>query len=258
MSWQKQHNGPLFSDLLWSKPENKMQAGKLLIIGGQAGEFANVAEAYQAATQGGAGHIKVLLPESLIKLTGSLPDVEYAAANKSGSFAAQSLDAFIKLSQWSDHVLLAGDLGKNAETQVLIDKYLQKVTAHITLNYLVRESIGPQQFFGHVSYLKNLVISFNQLQEMGKQYKLTQGITSTMAAAELAETLSQLTRDKQICISGYFNELIWTSAQGKVVSTKIREPLNNTELAAYTATWLMQHPLQPEKALASAVYELSK
>ena len=37
--WHKQGTKPLYPDVIWSKPENKQAAGKLLIIGGHAYGF---------------------------------------------------------------------------------------------------------------------------------------------------------------------------------------------------------------------------
>jgi len=52
--WHKQTaEKPLFPDMLWSKPENKSHAGKLLIIGGNLHGFAAAAEAYNQATKAG-------------------------------------------------------------------------------------------------------------------------------------------------------------------------------------------------------------
>ena len=45
--WKKQSiDAPLFPDIEWSKPENRLQAGKLGIIGGNKLGFAGVAEAF--------------------------------------------------------------------------------------------------------------------------------------------------------------------------------------------------------------------
>ena len=54
--WQRQEPGePLFPDLLWSRPENRQFAGKLLIMGGNAHGFAAPAEAYAHAEKAGIG-----------------------------------------------------------------------------------------------------------------------------------------------------------------------------------------------------------
>ena len=69
--WHRQKTGqPLFADTLWSRPETKRQAGKLLIAGGQAQSFAAPAAAFTMATKAGIGVAKVLLPDSTQKLLG--------------------------------------------------------------------------------------------------------------------------------------------------------------------------------------------
>ena len=66
--WKKQSpDTPLFPDIEWSKPENRTQAGKLGIVGGNKLGFAGVAEAYSVASSSGVGQIRVLLPDVLKK-----------------------------------------------------------------------------------------------------------------------------------------------------------------------------------------------
>ena len=96
--WHRQTTEkPLFPDLLWSRPENKRHAGKLLIIGGNEHEFAAPAEAYAEAAKAGIGTAKVLLPNKLQKTIGKiLENGEYAPSNNSGSFAKSAL------AEWHD------------------------------------------------------------------------------------------------------------------------------------------------------------
>lgn len=53
--WQVQSDKLLFPEIEWSKPEQKAFAGKLLIIGGGAGQFRSLALAYENALRAGAG-----------------------------------------------------------------------------------------------------------------------------------------------------------------------------------------------------------
>lgn len=64
--WLKQSNAePLFPDLIWSRPESKQAAGKLLIIGGNAHGFSAPAEAYVIAGKSGIGSTRVVMPNAL-------------------------------------------------------------------------------------------------------------------------------------------------------------------------------------------------
>src|SRR5690606_2345051 len=56
--WRRQTPGePLFPDVLWSRPEQKTTAGKLLVIGGNLHAFAAPAEAYNEAEKAGVGTV---------------------------------------------------------------------------------------------------------------------------------------------------------------------------------------------------------
>ncbi|HSX27740.1 MAG TPA: hypothetical protein VLG25_03070, partial [Patescibacteria group bacterium] len=119
--WQKQtKDKPLFPDLLWSRPENRAQAGKLLIIGGNAHGFAAPAEAYGQALEAGIGVVRVLLPDAVKAVAKhALETVDFAPSTPSGSFSKKGLAEFISHASWADGVLIAGDLGRNSETAIL-------------------------------------------------------------------------------------------------------------------------------------------
>src|SRR3954462_7666379 len=108
--WHKQTpDKPLFPDLLWSRPENKRQAGKLLIVGGNTHGFAAAGEAYAEAIKAGIGTARVLLPDGLQKTVGRVFEAgEYAPSTPSGSFGRQALAELLSLSRWADGTLLAG------------------------------------------------------------------------------------------------------------------------------------------------------
>ena len=90
MSWQKQQpDQALFEEVLWAKPENKHQAGKLLVIGGSEHGFLAVAESYMKSLEQGIGECKAVLPDSLKKsLLPVMTNVEYTKSTPSGSFAS--------------------------------------------------------------------------------------------------------------------------------------------------------------------------
>src|SRR5579884_1584050 len=144
--WLKQGpDKPLFPDLIWSRPENKAFAGKLLVIGGNAHGFAAAADAYSEAVKTGAGSVRVLLPDVLMKTVSKLfPAGEYVTSTPSGSFARQALSEILAASEWADASLLAGNFGHNSETAVLLEQYIEKckgalIITHDGLDYFVRQ-----------------------------------------------------------------------------------------------------------------------
>ncbi len=133
--WHKQPVGKLlFPELEWSRPENKQFAGKLLIVGGNLHGFAAPAEAYAAAAKAGIGTAHVLLPDAIQKVVGHfIENGEFAASTPSGSFSQKALIELLEWCRWSDGVLFAGDLGRNSETAILVEKFLQKIIASCRL-----------------------------------------------------------------------------------------------------------------------------
>nr|MDQ3094139.1 hypothetical protein [bacterium] len=90
--WKKQLNEPLFPEIIWSRPENRMSAGKLLIIGGNKFAIAAPVNANKYSFDAGAGSARVLMPEATHKAFGKIISEGYfAPSNFSGSFAKNAL-----------------------------------------------------------------------------------------------------------------------------------------------------------------------
>lgn len=250
--WLKQSKDtPLFEGLLWSKPENKQAAGKLLIVGGQKDNFSHVAAVYEAAIKAGAGTVRTLLPESLHKIAHFLPDVEFAPANKSGGFAATALDAMIDASHWADLVLFAGDFGKSSETTTLLDNYIKKASWPLAISSRTLESIDAD-----ITGRDLLLISeFESLQKLLRDMGSAEALTSDMGAVRFAQTLDNFAGAKKLQLLVHYDKSAWAAAEGRVSSTKT-ESFNVDTAAAYASVWLMQNPNQPFKALTTACYEV--
>lgn len=139
----KQIDQPLFPKILWEKPINKRAAKSLLIIGGHATQFSATQLAYQEAKAAGIGEVKVVLPDSVLKLTGpkGLPDCLFVASNKSGSMAKVALDEIITYSKESDGVLLAGELSENAETVSMLESFIEQIDKPLIMTDEVIKSL---------------------------------------------------------------------------------------------------------------------
>ncbi|HEX5455792.1 MAG TPA: hypothetical protein VFW77_00300 [Candidatus Saccharimonadales bacterium] len=254
MSWQKQGREPLFPDLLWSRPENKRQAGKLLIIGGHANEFQNISACYSFAREAGAGHIRFLMPESLSKLTGHIEGAEFAPANRSGGFARNALAQFFDLSEWADHVLLAGDLGKNSETTVILDGFLLKGPKPVTLAQDALRSIGID-FSRLINMSPTLIVDRSTFQKIGTAAGTHVPVTSLTTYENMGEIIRDISTDSKANMVIMDESNIWAAVSGNIVSTQAK-PLDTNALSAYCAVWQMQNPAKPLEALATACFEV--
>lgn len=248
MNWQQQTDKPLFPDLLWSRPETKTGAGKLLIIGGQAQEFVNVARAYTQAENAGAGTVRVFLPDSTRKLTKMLPHIEHAAANTSGSFSRSALAALLEAAGWSDGVLLPGDLGKNSETSLIVEDFICKYTGLLTIADDAIQSIpNPSQLFKRENTV--LVLSFSTFQKLAIQLQRQTAITSGIGDPALADYLHQLTTDLPISIVIQHKNNTWVATKGNVSQT-----IGKAQNAAHFAVWAIQNPTKHFQAFSTAAY----
>lgn len=241
--WHKQTaTQPLFPDLLWSRPENKRHAGKLLIIGGNAHGFREPAAAYAASTAAGAGSVRVLLPDALAKtITGVFPEAFFAPSTQSGSFAQQALDTWLELAEWADGVLLAGDFGRNSETAIVLEQFLAKYSGLV-----VAAGDAIDYFTAHAAPLLDraaptvLCLQFSQLQKLASSSRFRHAFTSDMPLLQLVETLHDFTTEHsaQLCLA--HRDHIYTAGEGTVHTTPVHDNKNNSP--THAAVWAIQHP----------------
>lgn len=255
--WQKQTaDNPLFKDIAWSRPENKLHAGKLLIIGGNAMGFSAAAEAYTQSQKAGIGTARVLLPNSLQKTVGRVFAVgEYAPSTPSGGFSQRALSDFLDMAAWADGVLLAGDLGRNSETAALLEHFAEQYTGQLTYTKDAAEEIisAPGPLLVRPNTL--LVLSFAQLQKLGVGSRFTRAFTSEMGLLQLVEALHEFTtRYKVTILSRYENTVI--AASGGQVSTTVYESMPSVwrlKTATHAAVWWLQTPQKPFEAITASL-----
>lgn len=246
----------LFPDLAWSKPENKRHAGKLVIIGGNLHGFSAPARAFGEAEKAGIGACRVLLPDALHKTVGAfIPEAEYGPSTPSGSFAQKSLDAWIDSASWADAVLLAGDLGRNSETAIVIEKFVTKYSGQLTL-----AKDGIDYFNNTPGVVLNrpettLVLSFAQLQKLAVQAKFPMAFTFDMDLIRLVTTLHEFTRQYPVAVVTKHLGTYLVAVNGRVSSTKRAQPQEvwRTGTAAHMSVWWLQHPTQQFEALTTAI-----
>lgn len=255
-TWQKQTGKPLFPDLLWSRPETKRTAGKLLIIGGNLHVFSAPGVAYQAAVEAGIGTVRVLMPEGLRKTIGTVLDnCEFAPMNKSGSFARTALAEWLDHTAWADAVLIAGDIGRNSETAIVSEQFLRNFSGRlvITQDALDQFKDQPELLFNRPNTL--IVASFGQLQKMWP--KLSKGGRVIQYANSLAanlEIIHEALKDKPAHLITKQHDEIIVVADNQVSTTKNTQEIWRVEAAARAAVWWLQNPGKAFEALTTSLY----
>ena len=256
--WQRQTSDkPLFADMLWSRPENRRHAGKLLIVGGNGYEFKAPANAYGDALNAGVGHAKVLLPDSMQKTVQDLfPEAEFAPHTPSGSFARGALAPALDLAAWADGVLVAGNLGRNSETAIMLESLLTKFDRQITLTHDSLDYFvdSPANLLERESTL--LVPNISQLQKLASSAHFMPAFTSDMDLVYFVEALHEFTSDRPVAILTKHADQLVVASGGEVSTTPAADTGNwRVSTAAHAAVWWLQNPGQTYKALTTAVYE---
>jgi NAD(P)H-hydrate repair Nnr-like enzyme with NAD(P)H-hydrate dehydratase domain len=259
--WHRQTpTEPLFPDLLWSRPENKRHAGKLLIAGGNAHGFAAPANAYDEAGKAGIGTVRVLLPDSLRLTVGRILEAgEYAPRTPSGSFSRQALAEMLDMGSWADGVLLAGDFGRNSETAVLLEQFAATydgplIVTQDALEYFTKASLPL------LNREKSLLVaSFAQLQKIAMSARSASALTFDMDFLRLVDALHDFSGQYPTAIITKHLDTIFVAVDGQVSTTKLTAdlPVWRVRAAAHAAVWWLQNPTKPFEALTTAVTEIT-
>ncbi len=256
--WHKQNpDKALFSDLLWSRPESKHTAGKLLIIGGNVHSFSAVGQAYQAAITAGVGSIRIILPDTLQKTVSKLlPDADFAPSTPSGSFGKLALAQFIDNAGWADTVLLAGDFGRNSETSVVLENFVKKYRGQLVFT---KDSVD---YFSYlplaVATRQNtcLIVTMAQLQQIAINLKSPLVFTFNLDLLQLVERLHQFTKDNSLSLILKHLDTLFVAVNGQVSTTPTNlkdEESWRIGIAAQAAVWWLQNPSKPFEAFTTSL-----
>lgn len=260
--WHKQGSEPLFGDLLWSRPENRLHAGKLLVVGGNAHGFAAPAEAFTAASQAGVGSVRTIMPDhirpQLKHFHAESLELDFVPSTPSGSLARSSLAELLAHSTWADGVLLAGDLGRNSETAVVLESFATKYSGQLTVT-----KDAADYFTSNAKALTSrpdslLVVSLAQLQRLASNLHSPTPVTFAMGMIQLVDWLHDFTDNHKLMIITKHLDTIFVAVNGQVSSTKTNKDLEDSwrvAVASQAAVWWLQNPSQPFAALTTAVHQ---
>ncbi len=255
--WHRQTpDKPLYPDMVWSRPENKAYAGKLLIVGGNLYGFRGPAEAYSEAVKAGIGTARVLLPDALAKTLGkSFEAGEFAPSTPSGSFSQKALGELLPMAHWADGVLIADSLGRNSETAILLEKFAAKYTGQLTIageaaDYFIQ---APATVLARPDTL--LVISLAQLQKLAMTAASTTPFTSYMDLLRFVDALHGFTVGQPYAVITEHLGNIFIAINGTISSTRPYETNSPWQIraAARAATWWLQNPGKTFEAITTSL-----
>lgn len=257
MYWKKQTtNKPLYPDVEWNKPEQRSQAGRLGIIGGNKLGFAGVGEAYSVATASGVGATRVLLPDALRKtIPPVMTDVLFGATNPSGSLARDASAEMNAISAWATGVLLAGDAGRNSETAILYEDFLKDYTGPLTITRDAVDLIKNSSTTIVERPNTLLVVSFAQLQKIFQNVYYPKILTFSMQLAHVVDALHKFTITYPCGIMVLHKDYLIVAVNGDVTTTEWQNPMAiwRGSVAAKAASYWLWNPSLLTAATASIV-----
>lgn len=143
MAWQQLTHTELahYSEILWQRPEQQARRGSILIVCADQTQLVEANTQYELIKATKPKRVCLLLPASAEKLVPPNPDIQFLPATKSSSFAAAAHEALLQHILTADTVLIAGTVGKNAETIALFKEVLPRCTVPVItreLDYALR------------------------------------------------------------------------------------------------------------------------
>ncbi len=241
---------PLFSNLLWARPERKEQAGKLLIIGGSTHGFASIIKAYEYAGQAGIGEVKVVLPEGVKKFVGPVLDALYAQQLDNGSFAHKALAEIRPYLSWANCGLLPGELTNNAETTLLAEDVLRVAQTPIIIAGDALTAVTKT--LSETLTTKPIVIAdFRQLQRLAYAHSGKQPLLSTSSLDQQATIMQALVDKLELSALVRHDEnqvLVVSYHQASITGVD----KNLLEYAVHCSVLAAQFPTKPYEAATTA------
>jgi len=246
----------LFPDVEWSRPEQKTQAGKLAIIGGNKLGFASVGEAYNTATTLGAGQVRVILPEDLKRaIPAVITDTYFVPSNPSGGFSREALPELMAACAWADVCLLIGDSGRNSETAVAFETLLDQHSGHLVITRDAADLLRPVSDKLVDRPKTTLVLSFAQLQKLMQSVYYPKILSFSMQLMQLVETLHKFTITYPVTIVTFHQNQLLIAHGGEVVTQEFDDPMTiwRGTTATRAACYLLWSSDKPLEAISASI-----
>lgn len=244
----------LFPDIEWNKPEQKTHAGKLAIIGGNKLGFIAVRDAYEVASEMGAGQIRAIIPDVLKKaVPPSVSDAVFLPSNPSGGFSREGSSEFEAACAWADLCLLIGDAGRNSETAMAFEHLLDSDSMIVATRDAV-DLVMPvmQKLVDRQNTV--LVVSFAQLQKIFQSVYYPKILSFSMQLLQLVEALHKFTITYPITIVTFHHSKLVVASGGDIITQDFDQPMAIWRgiTATKAASYLLWNRSKPLEAIATS------
>lgn len=260
--WIRQGDKPLFEQLDWDKPERKNHAGKLLIAGGHVHALTAPAQSYMLASSLGIGVQKVCLPTKTKNILGKAPfDAVFIPSTSSGEFSKEGINELLEFALWADTVLIPGDVGRNSQTTLLLEEFIQSYTGQVVVTQDALDTLSGSPSLIINREKTTIVASIAQLQKLAKNSSWSNPITFTMDLTKLVEILAKESRKIPAGIVTFHQSQFVVAIDGKVSTTKSTQDIDEPQswrnaFATHAAVYQTWYPTKSFEALTHCAFLL--
>ncbi len=261
-NWIRQSDKPLFEQLDWDKPERKNHAGKLLIMGGHVHALTAPAQSYMLASSLGIGVQKVCLPSKTKNILGKAPfDAVFIPSTSSGEFSKEGINELLEFAMWADTVLIPGDVGRNSQTTLLLEEFIQSYNGQVVVTQDALDTLSGSPSLIINREKTTLVASIAQLQKLAKNSNWSNPITFTMDLTKLVEILAEESRKIPAGIVTFHQSQFVVAIDGKVSTTKSTQDIDEPQswrnaFATHAAVYQTWYPTKSFEALTHCAFLL--
>ena len=148
----------------------------------------------------------------------TLLDVLFGASNPSGGLAGEALPELHAATQWADSVLLIGDAGRNSETAILYEQFIEKYSGPLTVTRDAVDLVknNPQLLVERPDTL--IVASFAQTQKLFQSVYYPKMLTFNMQLLQFVEALHKFTITYPCTIMTLHKDTLVIASGGEVVT----------------------------------------
>jgi NAD(P)H-hydrate repair Nnr-like enzyme with NAD(P)H-hydrate dehydratase domain len=251
----RQDDQPLFPKVLYNRPVTRNGAGRLLVVGGHAGEFSLPTTIHQLALAAGVGECRVALPDTLAKLLGGAPGTAFLASSPSGSLGTEALGRLLSLSEEADAVAIGASLSGNSNTAILIEKFITELERPYSL---FDQGLSAVQH--HISVVTTnpdalLIMTMTEVFKLSGQLGIAIHIRDGAGLMNKLEIIHNLATAIQAQIVVYGTEIVIAAGEELIVTPiNYRLSLVPAIFYAVLTTFWLQNPADRRAGLATAAY----
>lgn len=256
--WQKQEK-PLFPDLIWNIPEQKMDI--ISVVGGSKQSFSSAVRTSEYLSSNfPIKTVKTILPDSLRGISTSVKNLEniiFADSTITGTFAkSRILSSAVKNADFS---LFIGDFSKNAETATALSEIAKEASSPllITRDAVDLLSSDAEKWLDNSEI--TILASLAQLQKLFRAIYYPKMLLLSTPLLPVLEILHKFTLSYPCKIVTFHQKQIIVATDGDISTTPIEKtnysPISlwSGNLAANIVGMNVFNPKKPFEATTAAV-----